>query len=40
MTDEQASAGGAYSSVAVEQLDALEAGPDPDLYNATVDAVS
>lgn len=28
---------GAYSQVADEQLDALEAAPDADLYNAVVD---
>lgn len=28
---------GAYSKVADEQLDALESGPDPDLYNAVLD---
>ncbi len=27
-----------YSEVADEQLDALEQGPDPDLYNAVLDA--
>jgi hypothetical protein len=27
-----------YSGVANEQLDELEAGPDPDLYNAVLDA--
>lgn len=30
--------GSAYSQVADEQLDALEAGDDPDLYNAALDA--
>ena len=29
---------GSYSQVANEQLDALENGPDPDLYNAVLDA--
>lgn len=29
---------GDYSEVADEQLDALEAGADPDLYNAVLDA--
>jgi hypothetical protein len=29
---------GAYSQVADEQLDALEAGPDAALYNAVLDA--
>lgn len=29
---------GGYSAVADEQLDALEDGPDQDLYNATLDA--
>lgn len=29
---------GAYSEVADEQLDALEQGPDVDLYNAVLDA--
>jgi hypothetical protein len=29
---------GAYSRVADEQLDALEAGPDVELYNAVLDA--
>jgi hypothetical protein len=29
---------GAYSRIADEQLDALEAGPDADLYNAVLDA--
>lgn len=33
MTDENA-----YSAVADAQLDALEAGPDADLYNAVLDA--
>jgi len=28
----------AYSDVADRQLDALERGPDPDLYNAVLDA--
>lgn len=28
----------AYSEIAWEQLDALEKGPDPDLYNAVLDA--
>jgi hypothetical protein len=28
----------AYSQVADEQLDAMEAGPDADLYNAVLDA--
>ena len=32
------SADGAYSQVADAQLDALEAGADPDLYNAVLDA--
>ena len=31
-------ADGAYSQVADAQLDALEAGPDPALYNAVLDA--
>jgi hypothetical protein len=29
---------GSYSEVADKQLDALEQGPDPDLYNAVLDA--
>ena len=29
---------GGYSEVADQQLDALEAGPDVDLYNAVLDA--
>lgn len=29
---------GDYSAVADEQLDALETGPDPDLYNRILDA--
>lgn len=29
---------GAYSQVADKQLDALETGPDADLYNAVLDA--
>jgi hypothetical protein len=29
---------GSYSEVADKQLDALEHGPDPDLYNAVLDA--
>lgn len=29
---------GDYSSIADQQLDALEAGPDVDLYNAVLDA--
>jgi hypothetical protein len=29
---------GSYSSIADEQLDALEQGPDPDLYNGALDA--
>lgn len=29
---------GSYSSTADEQLDALEAGHDPDLYNGALDA--
>ena len=33
MTEEDA-----YSEVADQQLDALENGPDPDLYNAVLDA--
>lgn len=33
MTDDDA-----YSAVASDQLDALEAGPDADLYNAVLDA--
>lgn len=32
------SVGGAYSQLADEQLDLLEAGPDADLYNAVLDA--
>jgi len=32
------SADGAYSQVADEQLDSLEAGPDVDLFNAVLDA--
>jgi hypothetical protein len=28
-----------YAPVAIEQLDALEAGPDPDLYNAVLDLI-
>ena len=32
------SADGAYSQVADQQLDSLEAGPDADLYNAVLDA--
>lgn len=32
------SADGEYSEVADEQLDALESGPDADLYNAALDA--
>ncbi len=31
-------ADGAYSEIADEQLDALETGPDVDLYNAVLDA--
>lgn len=31
-------AGGDYSAVADAQLDALESGPDVDLYNAVLDA--
>lgn len=41
MTPPDSSAGsfeGAYSAVADKQLDALEAGDDPDLYNAVLDA--
>ena len=30
---------GAYSQVADEQLDALEAGPDVELYNAILDVI-
>lgn len=30
----------AYSQVADDQLDALEAGPDADLYDAVLDAVA
>lgn len=29
---------GSYSAVADEQLDEIEKGPDPDLYNAILDA--
>jgi len=32
------SADGAYSQVADKQLDSLEVGPDPELYNAVLDA--
>lgn len=32
------SADGAYSEVADRQLDALESGPETDLYNAVLDA--
>ena len=41
MTRSDSSAGsfeGAYSAVADKQLDALEAGDDPDLYHAVLDA--
>jgi hypothetical protein len=32
------SADGGYSQVADKQLDSLEAGPDPDRFNASLDA--
>lgn len=38
MSQDDGTVGGAYSQVADEQLDALEAADDPDLYGATLDA--